>query len=200
MRKNILLVLCVVSLTFAIKGWTDDDKDEGGEHEGRGLESNGVRFESRKLINTPVVMNAKFKTECTSCHMAYPPGLLPERSWTKMMGTLDNHFGEDASLDEKTRKDILDFLVKNSSDHSNSRRGGKILSSIAKSDAPLRISETSYFIRKHDEISAEVFKRKAIGSKANCMACHSGAESGNFNEHEVRIPRINENSVKSKKI
>lgn len=117
-----------------------------------------------------------------------------------MMGTLDKHFGEDASLDEKTRKDILDFLVKNSSDRAYSRRGGKILSSINKSDAPLRISETSYFIRKHDEIGASVFKRKAIGSKANCLACHGGAEAGNFNEHEVRIPRVDESPIKAKKI
>ena len=117
-----------------------------------------------------------------------------------MMGTLDKHFGEDASLDEKTRKDIQDFLVKNSSDRSYSRRGRKILSSISKSDTPLRISETSYFIRKHDEIRADVYKRKAIGSKANCLACHSGAEAGNFNEHEVRIPRANESPLKAKKI
>jgi hypothetical protein len=192
MRKSVLLVLCALSLTLAFKGWAEEEENEGNEH-------NGERSESRKLINTPLVMNSKFKTDCTSCHMAYPPGLLPERSWTKMMGSLDKHFGEDASLDEKTRKEILDFLVKNSSDHSNSRRSEKILSTINKSDAPLRISETSYFIRKHDEISANVYKRKAIGSKANCLACHSGAESGNFNEHEVRIPKASDSPVKSKK-
>lgn len=199
MKKKLLLALCLMSLIFAVKGWTDDDDDEGGEHEGRGRESKGVFLESRKMINAPTTMNAKFKAECTSCHMAYVPGLLPERSWTKMMGSLDKHFGEDASLDEKTRKEILDFLVKNSSDHTYSRRGSKILATIGP-DTPLRISETKYFIRKHDEISDSVFKRKAIGSKSNCLACHSGAESGNFEEHGVRIPSASESQVKAKKI
>ncbi len=199
-RKNVLLVLlCVLSLTFAVKAWTDDDDDEGEEHEGRGRGESKVVFESRKQINQPAVLNAKFKAECTSCHMAYLPGLLPARSWTKMMGSLDKHFGEDASLDDKTKKEILDYLVKNSSDNSYSRRGGKILSTIKASDAPLRISETEYFKRKHHEIAENVYTRKAIGSKANCIACHQGAESGNFEEHDVRIPKANEIPAKKKK-
>lgn len=197
-RKNVLLILiCALSLTFAVKAWTDDDDDEGEEHEGRGRSSE-VFFVSRKQINQPV-MNAKFKAECTSCHMAYLPGLLPARSWTKMMGSLDKHFGEDASLDTKTNKEILDYLVQNSSDRSYSRRGSKILSTINTGDAPLRISETEYFRRKHHEISNSVFARKAIGSKANCIACHRGAESGNFEEDDVRIPRADEVPAKKKK-
>jgi hypothetical protein len=188
-KKNFLLIsLSLIIIVITTKGWSDDDN----EHEGREGKSQSVGFFRRKLINNPTVMNAKFKADCTSCHMAYLPGLLPERSWTKMMSTLDKHFGEDASLDDKTKNEIQNFLVANSSDKGLSRRGGKILSSIDKNDAPLRISETNYFIRKHDEISAIVYKRKAIGSKANCLACHAGAESGNFNEDEVRIPKENE--------
>ncbi|MDD3343356.1 MAG: cytochrome b/b6 domain-containing protein, partial [Sulfurospirillaceae bacterium] len=43
-----------------------------------------------------------FFKECISCHTLYPPFLLPERSWVAMMQTLDNHFGDDASLDAAT--------------------------------------------------------------------------------------------------
>ena len=42
---------------------------------------------------------------------------------------------------------------------------------------------------EHDEIPAQVFKRASIGSAANCIACHSGAEQGYFDEDSVRIPR-----------
>lgn len=194
MKRNLLLVACLVGLTFTIKGWTDDDE----ENEGKEHQSSKVYFESRKLIYKPAEMNPKFKAECTSCHMAYLPGLLPERSWTKMMDTLDKHFGEDASLDEKTKKEILDFLAQNSSDRTYSRRGKKIAATIPTSEAPLRISETGYFNRKHHELAANIYKRKAIGSKANCLACHPGAELGNFNEREIRIPKENEIPAKSK--
>ena len=50
--------------------------------------------------------------------MAYPPGLLPERSWRKMMAELDKHFGQNASLDAAATKAILDYLVENSAERS----------------------------------------------------------------------------------
>ncbi len=135
------------------------------------------------------VTNAKWKAECSSCHMLYHPGLLPERSWNKMMGGLDKHFGENASLEPATRDEITRFLATNSADKSDNRRSDRINQSIPANAAPLRISETRYFTSKHDEISPVTFKRKSIGSAANCIACHKGAEKGNFSESQVKIPR-----------
>ena len=137
----------------------------------------------------PAVSNAKWQAECSSCHGLYHPALLPERSWRKLMGGLDKHFGENATLDAATQKEITDFLAGNAADRSNHRRANKIAQSIPKAAAPLRISETGYFIRKHGEIGSAVWQRKAIGSKANCVACHPDADKGVFNEHALRIPR-----------
>lgn len=148
----------------------------GGEVEGR----------SRQL---PPVSNAKWKAECSSCHMAYHPGLLPERSWKKMMAGLDKHFGENAALDAPTRAEIEQFLVANSADKTDNRRSQRIVQSITTNETPLRISETAYFKGKHDEISVATFSRKSIGSASNCIACHKGAELGNFSESQVKIPR-----------
>ena len=36
--------------------------------------------------------------ECGSCHFAFQPGLLPEKSWVKIMNNLENHFGTDAFI------------------------------------------------------------------------------------------------------
>lgn len=137
----------------------------------------------------PAVNNAKWKTECASCHTLYHPALLPERSWRKLMAGLDQHFGENASLDAATQKEIGEFLASHAADRDNSRRARKIVQSIPAGRTPLRFSETDYFTRKHDEIRADVWKRQAISSKANCAACHPDAEQGNFDEHGVRIPR-----------
>lgn len=131
--------------------------------------------------------NPKWKTECSACHVAYPPALLPERSWRKLMGGLDKHFGENASLDAAATKEITDFLVKNSADHAS--RSAKVLRGLGPNDTPLRITETAWFLRKHDEVRADVWKRPKVGSPANCAACHTGADKGDFDEDRVRIPR-----------
>ncbi|GAB4176034.1 MAG: hypothetical protein OHK0026_09360 [Rhodocyclaceae bacterium] len=136
----------------------------------------------------PAAVNAKWKAECSACHIAYPPSLLPERSWRELMSGLDRHFGENASLDAASAAEITAFLASNSADRSG-RRGAKRMAGIPAEQAPLRISETPYFRRKHRDINPVVFSRPAIRSAANCAACHRGAESGSFSEHDVRIPR-----------
>lgn len=134
---------------------------------------------------------AKWKAECSSCHIAYPPGYLPERSWRKLMTGLDKHFGENAGLDAVTVREITDYLVSNSAEKSSDRRASRFLGSVPAGAVPLRITETPYFRRKHDdhEISPEVWKRPKVGSPANCIACHVGAEKGDFSERNVKIPR-----------
>ncbi|HEX5337689.1 MAG TPA: diheme cytochrome c [Gallionella sp.] len=138
----------------------DDDDDEGG----------GRRA---------VASNAKWQAECGACHVAYPPRLLPPESWRAVMSGLDKHFGTDASLDAPTAREIGAFLDK----HAGGRRyetSGKPL---------LRITETRWFIREHDEVSARTWKNPKVKSPSNCAACHIQAESGNYSEHNIRIPR-----------
>jgi hypothetical protein len=136
----------------------------------------------------PATSNPKWKTECSACHIAYPPSLLPERSWRKIMTGLERHFGQDASLDAATAKEITDFLVNNSADSVSGKRASKVMHSLSSNETPLRISESAWFVRKHDEVSPRVWKRPKVGSAANCAACHPGAERGDYSEHGVRIP------------
>lgn len=156
-----------------------DDDDHDGSRESRRRE--------RRQVAAPA--DPTYKSECGSCHMVYPPGLLPARSWQGIMTGLDHHFGENASLDKESSAKITKFLRENAADHSQLRRSQKIAQSIPQDQSPLRITETLYFKRQHHEVSAKVWARKSIGSSANCAACHRGAESGVFSEDEVRIPR-----------
>jgi hypothetical protein len=41
----------------------------------------------------------------------------------------------------------------------------------------------------HDEVPAYIWKRKKIGSLANCIACHTRANEGRYGEREIRIPQ-----------
>ena len=149
----------------------------------------GEGEQEEKSTSMAPLSNLKWRTECSSCHMLYHPGLLPERSWNKIMGGLDKHFGENASLDASTRDEIYNFLAANGADKSDNRRSKRINQSISANNAPIRISETRYFTSRHDEISANTFKRKSIGSRSNCIACHHNAEKGDFSESQIKIPR-----------
>ena len=176
MKKWMQFLVLITSITSASALLASGGSGEGGRGEGGGSQ-------------LPPVTNIKWKAECSSCHMLYHPGLLPEKSWNKMMSGLDKHFGENASLDTATRDEITHFLALNSADKSDNRRSSRINQSIPANAVPLRISETRYFVSKHDEISPSTFKRKSIGSASNCIACHRGAEKGDFSESLVRIPR-----------
>ena len=133
--------------------------------------------------NYSVPKNAAFEEECTSCHMAYPPQMLHADSWRAMMNGLSKHFGTDASLDEKRRAAITDFLVANS----GGRKTGDTRD--ARGKPLLRISETVRFEKKHREISAATWQRVSIKSPANCTACHAQAAAGDYNERSIRIPK-----------
>ena len=132
----------------------------------------------------PRLSNKAWQQECTSCHVAYPPSLLPKASWRRMMSGLDKHFGENASLDPATQADILKFLEANAANS-----GSKVLRRMAANEAPLRITETRWFMHEHDEVPRATWARKSVGSAANCAACHRQAEQGNYNEDAIRIPK-----------
>jgi nitrate/TMAO reductase-like tetraheme cytochrome c subunit len=122
--------------------------------------------------------NPTWQAECASCHVAYPPSMLPAESWRAVMAGLDKHFGVDASVDAKTAAEIGAFLERNAG---RSRGPG--------AKPGLRITETAWFRHEHDEVGTAVWKSPKVKSPANCAACHGGAEQGNFSEHNVRVPR-----------
>jgi hypothetical protein len=127
----------------------------------------------------PPAKNALWQSECGACHVAFPPRLLPAESWRAVMSGLDKHFGSDASLNAVSAREIGAFLAKNSGSK-RSETSGKPL---------LRITETRWFKREHDEVSDRTWKNPKVKSAANCAACHTQAESGNYSEHGIRIPR-----------
>lgn len=147
-------------------------------------------FEQTRQDATPVT-NAAYETECGSCHFAYPPELLPARSWQHIMATLDDHFGDNAELSAPLQTEILHYLSANNADTSVHSRPQSIYRSIETHANPLRISETPYFKRKHHRIDAQAVKNNPeIGSFSQCNACHVHARQGIFNGHDVRIPPL----------
>jgi len=105
------------------------------------------------------------------------------------MQTLDKHFGDNAKLDTKTSNEILNYLRGHAADHIPNRFSRSLLRSLGPDETPLRISETAFFRHKHREIPPRmVANNPDVRSFSNCVACHSMAKKGIFNEHDVHIP------------
>lgn len=129
-------------------------------------------------VTDPVV-----KKECGSCHMAFSPQFLPRRSWQKLVATLSDHFGENASLAEAQRRAVLEYLLANASDGPRGgNEGRKFGASIPSGQTPLRITEVPRWIREHQKVRADKWSDPTVKSKANCVACHKTAEQGIYGD------------------
>jgi cytochrome c553 len=111
--------------------------------------------------------NAKWKEECGSCHVPYPPRLLSADNWQQLMGGLKKHFGANAELVASDNKKILSFLESNAG-------SGKQYSSVS-----LRISDTPWFRHEHHVISEKEWINPEVKSRSNCSACHGKVVLGN---------------------
>lgn len=145
---------------------------------------------SKRGPDVAAVKNDLYRDECGACHFAYQPGLLPARSWQRLMDSLDNHFGENAELDAATRNRLTTYLKVNAAEFSSTRRSAKILRSLG-GDTPLRITDAPYIRYKHNEIPLRFIRDNAeVRSLSNCASCHTRADTGSFAEREIAVPGL----------
>ncbi len=183
--KNTVAAL-VFGLTFFALGaqmvYSDDD---GNSEYGHWKNRNPFK----RTVDVAPVGDPLYREECGSCHMVYPAGLLPARSWRAVMARLDSHFGDNAEMEEAVQMKITEYLVANSADKSPYRRSKKIMRRLSKTETPLSISRMRYFRHEHDEIPARmVTGNDKVAGISNCVACHVQAEEGSFRENEINIP------------
>ncbi len=123
-----------------------------------------------------------YQQECASCHLAFPPGMLPAASWRRLMDNLPRHFRTDASLDGPTLQHLNGWLAA----HAGTDK------KVARDPSPPpqdRITRAAWFVREHDEVRPATWALPAVKSAANCAACHTRADQGEFRERDIRIPR-----------
>lgn len=180
----LMLALPVAFLAFGeAPAFADSDEDEA--HGSREYGDGKFRNTSAAPAAAPAdgAALAALKSECGGCHIPYPARMLPAASWQKIMGSLGDHYGSDATLDDAAiAAQITGVLVRNAGDAAR-------LKDSQGAAVPMRITQTRWFIREHDELGASVWKRPAIKSAANCSACHQAAADGNFSERGIRIPK-----------
>ncbi|GMV54682.1 MAG: hypothetical protein AMXMBFR6_04870 [Betaproteobacteria bacterium] len=126
----------------------------------------------------PRTVPSAYTQECTSCHVAYPPGMLPARSWRRVMGRLDRHYGTDASLDAATVQQLGAWLQAYAGTYKR----------VEEEPPQDRITRSTWFERKHRKIGLAVWHLPSVKSAANCAACHAGALQGRFYDDDLRMP------------
>jgi len=161
----------------------DDDKGQHRERNRKRHRDNDHDESYLKPVNNPT-----YEAKCGGCHFLYQPELLPSVSWMKILDQLDDHFGEEIELDPDSIKIIYDYLKSNGAENSSAKRAAKIMRSLG-NHVPLRITDIPYILEKHHELSPEVLKRESIGSLSNCIACHTTAEEGIYEDDNVKIPQ-----------
>ena len=149
----------------------------------------------RMFPNIAPATQPAYLQECGSCHLAYPPGVLPAASWSRILApeSLADHYGDDASLPDALVAELRGYLMANAADGSaRVRERAFAVPGAARSDAGLpRITETPYFIRKHHRIPAHlVTDNPEVGSFSQCNRCHIGADRGIFDERQIEIPGL----------
>jgi mono/diheme cytochrome c family protein len=119
-----------------------------------------------------------FRTECVSCHIAFPASLLSANDWQRVMQTLDKHYGSDATVTPQEAKEISQYLTANASTRNKH---------ISQMDPP-RITKAAWFEREHRKIPAAAWSDLRIKSASNCAACHTQAANGSYSEREISVP------------
>ena len=120
--------------------------------------------------------------ECGSCHLAYPPALLPLRSWERTLREQDRHFGEDLSLSDATAARLLQAAGA----PPPSWAAWRLAHSAPAGEAPLRITELGFWRHAHRGIPEARFKPPAANGRHDCEACHRDAASGIFHPRMIR--------------
>lgn len=133
-------------------------------------------------------LHPTFYEKCGDCHKIYPPHILPEKSWIKIMKSLDNHRGEkitDENITKEQQQDILEFLVENAAETSKREVSVKMMNSLGER-RPKTITKTPYWRETHKHIPRSVYKSKEVEDKSNCFKCHKHFEHGNLDDINIK--------------
>lgn len=143
----------------------------------------------RPFVKSGLKQSQVWQEACSECHMAYHPGLLPNRSWQRMLDEQSDHFGDDLFLAPETVAVLRRFATESAAGKVQREASWRTLHSLDADETPLRITDTPYWKSVHRDIDADVWKRSSVNGKFNCFACHQDAKQGDFMNGAMRIPQ-----------
>ncbi|MDH5753405.1 MAG: diheme cytochrome c, partial [Deltaproteobacteria bacterium] len=131
---------------------------------------------------------AVWTQECSPCHHAYHPSVLPTRSWEVMLDRLESHFKQNVWLDPETVLEMKDFVRKTSADTAPGELAAWLRVTLDQSQAPQRVTETWYWKEKHHDLGEKEFTTYPAKGRIECDRCHAFAERGSFEDTHILYP------------
>jgi hypothetical protein len=179
-RDLVHLALAVVVIAGTV---TTEVTDAQERHRHREREHGQEQTESSVLAaESPV-----YRELCGACHFALQPGLLPARSWQRLLVGTDDHFGQALGLEPAQLGELETYLTANAAERTPGELARDILESVG-SSTPLRVTEVPAIRHEHRRIDPSVYRRPAVAGRANCPACHPNATAGRYDDDTVAIP------------
>jgi hypothetical protein len=93
-----------------------------------------------------------------------------------------SRFYEEPPKSGATAGKITRYLVANAGDAGGQRYSSKLLKGVAAGVAPQRITELPRWVSEHRKVPDWEWRHKDVRTRANCVACHTAAEQGDYDE------------------
>jgi cytochrome b len=124
--------------------------------------------------------------ECSSCHLAYSPALLPARSWDRVLAEQEHHFGEDLGLAPKTIQQLASAARQPALSWPAWMLAG---SASLVEPPPIRVSELPAWKHLHRNVEPTLVSAKTAASSGghDCERCHDDALSALFHPRLIHI-------------
>ncbi|MCB9688002.1 MAG: cytochrome b/b6 domain-containing protein [Alphaproteobacteria bacterium] len=121
----------------------------------------------------PLQRPVAWDRECGDCHLAFPPDLLPARSWDAMLASED-HFGEFLGLDPATADELRAWATAHGADAGETEHAVRIAATVDANALPQRITTLPWWEGIHAAVP--------LGDepRTRCADCHPDAERGSF--------------------
>ncbi|MBK9083613.1 MAG: cytochrome b/b6 domain-containing protein [Rhizobiales bacterium] len=141
----------------------------------------------RPALGVPTApLDASYARECGACHAAPSPAIASSKTWRRVMAGLDDHYGDNASLDADTARALSQYLDANAAERWDTQVSRRVGAASVGED--LRVTRTRAWTRLHEDIAPATFAAKPVGGAINCAACHRDAATGRFSVFAIDIP------------
>ena len=129
--------------------------------------------------------NQDYIEECGACHLAYAPDLLPVESWQQIMLGLEDHFGDNAELDQETSDILQTYLETHGLSRGRASKMSRLLRGVP-SPPPMRITELPAFLNMHYSVPQQLgVTDLKEGYLSPCADCHRQAAEGNYDAERL---------------
>ncbi len=117
-----------------------------------------------------------YRSECGSCHIAYPPRLLGADGWHEIFADLHHHFG--------VYLDLPPGVVQHLAGYTASQAGPLRLDPGTRP----RLTLTRWFVTTHRAVQDITTADHGPSRAPNCPACHRRADNGDYTGGSLRVP------------